>query len=144
MKIGELRDFAIKNNLNVVGTGKDGNAVRKDFLLVCQEHVKKQRDIKTAETAAISAKIWKTSDGLIAVYTHEKKAAIFNLARILTLVMETSYESDISDDSIKYVLAEYNKLKKKSIKYEISISVFEKNVEKFKETYSYRIDDFIL
>jgi len=142
MNINELRDFAVKNKLTVVGTGKEGRAVKKDIFLACEAHLKKQRDIDGAKIADIMNTVYNTSDGLIEVYKTEKRMTIQTLLRLLNSTMEVSYEeSDISEDNIRYILSEYKKLKNKSIKYGVNINPFEKTAEKFKETYSYRISD---
>ena len=68
MKIKQLRDFAVKNNINVIGTGKrDGEITRKDFILACETHQEKYMKIKNDELKAKVDLIYNTSDGLAEV-----------------------------------------------------------------------------
>jgi hypothetical protein len=144
LKIQELRDFAIKNELNVIGTGKDGIPTRKDFIPVCEEFQEKKRKIETEKIKNLTNMVYGTSNGLTGVYKQEKVFQTRALMRLLSNLMETSYGGEISDENIEYALSEHEKLKKDCIRHGISFGKFEETAQKFRETYSYRIDDHIL
>lgn len=145
MKINELRNYTIKHNLDVIGTGKrDGLAIRRDFILACEKYYNEQRKIKNDEIKAKVDSVFGTTDGLIVVYKNEKMDVLLTLSRLLIYAMEKSYESDVSEDNIKYIFAEYNRLKNKCIKNNIDTRMLQKTGEKFRETHGYRLEDDIL
>ena len=133
LKIQELRDFTIKNELNVIGTDKDRIPIRKDFILACEEFQEKKRKIESEKIKNLTNMVYGTSDGLVGVYKNEKKFQTRALMRLLSNLMETSYGGEISDENIEYALSEHEELKKDCIRHGISFGKFEETVQKFRD-----------
>jgi hypothetical protein len=131
MKIQELRDYAAKNKLTVVGTGKDGNPIRKDLVKAVTDHYNRMRRQKESEVSAMVRADLDRPEFYIGWYDKEYKGMYMSLVRVMIEILTKTQNGDITVEVRDQVIEKYTDLLLECKKLGINTETLELHMDRF-------------
>lgn len=106
MSVKELRNFSVNHKLTVVGTGKDGNPIKKDLLLAVRNYQDEERR-KRGESEKSLMNLFDCISGRLANYKFEcevyRRDRMRKIYRLANYILSEDHENP---EEVLYILEE--------------------------------------
>lgn len=143
ISVVELRDFAIRHQLPVIGSSRDGVAVKKDFIVAYNEYYRKLCESVTIRQN--SDQVLCTPERLIKIYNVEMVYFWKKQKNNLQKILFSARTHQVSSETTAFILNQCSEVQKYSIEYQFDITELLQLLQEFKaHNVETRIDDSIL
>lgn len=135
MTIAELKDFALKYELEVDHSGKGGVAIKKDFIKAYKQYTDKIKAEEAQKQRVNINVLYDTPEFLIAGYNMEMKAFWIKQVATFKRILFSTQGKEVSKDVVRFILQESDEIKSQARKYEFNIRDIEDLLIEFKQVH---------
>jgi hypothetical protein len=121
MNIDDLRNFAVRNNLEVGHSGKSGNSIKKDFVDAYNQYYDRIRDQESERSRVIIETAFDTPEFLIAEYDIDMPLFWRGRKSKLEKIIISTRGKQVSPEVTNFILDQFNEIQQKSVQYQFKI-----------------------
>jgi hypothetical protein len=122
MSIEDLRNFAVRHNLEVGHSGKNGNSIKKDFVEAYNQYFERLRTQESEKKRVLIETAFDTPEFLIQYYNSEILGFYIKQSDMLKRIIVATRGKQVSPEVINFIVEQFNEIQQKSVQYQFNIA----------------------